>query len=95
MMPKRLALLPPTQPIKELIGPGLFRFVPADSMADQKLVFARNDDYVPCKEPPVWASGGKVVKIDRLEMIASPTRRCSWTRCWHARWITSSACRPT
>ncbi len=72
MMPKRLALVPPTQPIQELIGSGPFRFVPAESMADQKLVFARNADYVPRKEPPVWASGGKVVKIDRLEMIAIP-----------------------
>ncbi len=72
MMPKRLALQPPTQPIKELIGSGPFRFLPAESMADQKLVFARNADYVPRQEPPVWASGGKVVKIDRLEMIAIP-----------------------
>ena len=72
MLPKRLASLPPTQPIKELIGSGPFRFVPGESMADQKMVFTRNADYVPRAEKPVWASGGKVVKIDRLEIVAIP-----------------------
>ena len=72
MLPKRLALLPPTQPLRELVGSGPFRFVAAESMADQKLVFAKNAHYVPRPEPPVWASGGKVVKIDRLEMLAIP-----------------------
>jgi peptide/nickel transport system substrate-binding protein len=72
MLPKRLAELSPTQPIKELIGSGPFKYVPAESLADQKLVFVKNTDYVPRQEPPVWASGGKVVKVDRLEMIAIP-----------------------
>src|SRR6202035_1724360 len=28
-----------------------------------------NKDYVPRKEPPSWTSGGKVVKVDRVEWI--------------------------
>ena len=72
MLPKRLAELPPTQPIRELVGSGPFRYVPSESMADQKLVFVKNTAYVPRQEPPVWASGGKVVRIDRLEMLAIP-----------------------
>ena len=29
----------------------------------------RTQDYVPRKEPPSWTSGGKVVKVDRVEWI--------------------------
>jgi len=29
-------------------------------------------DYVPRKEPPSWTSGGKVVKVDRVEWITMP-----------------------
>ena len=72
MLPKRLAELAPTQPIRELVGSGPFRYVPAESMADQKLVFVKNTAYVPRGEPAVWASGGKQVRIDRLEMVAIP-----------------------
>jgi peptide/nickel transport system substrate-binding protein len=32
-------------------------------------VFEKNKDYVPRKEPPSWTSGGKVVKVDRVEWI--------------------------
>ena len=72
MLPKRLAELPPTQPIKELIGSGPFRYLPGESLADQRLAFAKNAAYVPRTEPPVWASGGKVAMIDRLEILAIP-----------------------
>ena len=34
-----------------------------------KAVFEKNTDYVPRKEPPSWTSGGKVVKVDRVEWI--------------------------
>ena len=72
MLPKRLAELSPTTPIKELIGSGPFRYVPGESLADQRLVFVKNTAYVPRTEPPVWASGGKAVHIDRLEILAIP-----------------------
>jgi peptide/nickel transport system substrate-binding protein len=32
-------------------------------------VFEKNKDYVPRKEPASWTSGGKVVKVDRVEWI--------------------------
>jgi len=37
-----------------------------------KVVFVKNTDYVPRKEPPSWASGGKVVKVDRVEWLYIP-----------------------
>jgi len=32
----------------------------------------KNKDFVPRKEPPSWAAGGKVVKVDRVEWIYIP-----------------------
>ena len=37
-----------------------------------KAVYEKNTDYVPRKEPPSWTSGGKVVKVDRVEWITMP-----------------------
>jgi peptide/nickel transport system substrate-binding protein len=36
------------------------------------VVYVKNKDYVPRKEPPSWASGGKVVKVDRVEWLYIP-----------------------
>jgi peptide/nickel transport system substrate-binding protein len=69
MMPKRLAETPPGKPVPELIGSGPFKFVPAEFQPGVKAVFEKNKDYVSRKEPPSWTSGGKVVKVDRVEWI--------------------------
>jgi peptide/nickel transport system substrate-binding protein len=69
MMPKRLAETPPNKPVPELIGSGPFKFVQAEFQPGVKAVFEKNKDYVPRKEPPSWTSGGKVVKVDRVEWI--------------------------
>jgi peptide/nickel transport system substrate-binding protein len=36
------------------------------------VVYVKNPDYVPRPEPPSWASGGKVVKVDRVEWLYIP-----------------------
>src|ERR1700704_1398542 len=72
MMPKRLAETPTDKPIPEQIGSGPFKFVPAEFQPGVKAVFEKNKDYVPRKEPPSWTSGGKVVKVDRVEWITMP-----------------------
>src|SRR5258708_30204195 len=72
MMPKRLAETPPGQQIKEQIGSGPFKFVPAEFQPGVKAVYEKNRDYVPRKEPPSWTSGGKGVKVDRVEGITMP-----------------------
>jgi len=69
MMPKRLAETPPGQQIKEQIGSGPFKFVQAEFQPGVKAVYEKNKDYVPRKEAPNWTSGGKVVKVDRVEWI--------------------------
>ncbi len=72
MMPKRLAETPPGQQIKEQIGSGPFKFVAAEFQPGVKSVYVKNTDYVPRKEPASWTSGGKVVKVDRVEWITMP-----------------------
>jgi peptide/nickel transport system substrate-binding protein len=72
MMPKRLAETPPGQQIPEQIGSGPFKFVKAEFQPGVKAVYEKNTDYVPRKEPPSWTSGGKIVKVDRVEWITMP-----------------------
>src|SRR3954454_23755818 len=72
MMPKRLAETAPGQQIPEQIGSGPFKFVKAEFQPGVKAVYEKNGDYVPRKEPASWTSGGKVVKVDRVEWITMP-----------------------
>src|SRR6516164_205730 len=72
MMPKRLAETPPDKQIPEQIGSGPFKFVQTEFQPGVKAVYVKNTDYVPRKEPPNWTSGGKVVKVDRVEWITMP-----------------------
>ncbi|WP_407180395.1 ABC transporter substrate-binding protein [Bradyrhizobium sp. STM 3562] len=72
MMPKRLAETPPGKQIAEQIGSGPFKFVQAEFQPGVKAVYEKFTDYVPRKEPPSWTSGGKVVKVDRVEWITMP-----------------------
>src|SRR5436309_13745693 len=69
MMPKRVAETPADKAISEQIGSGPFKFVAAELQPGLKAVYENNKDYVPRKEAPSWASGGKVVKVDRVEWI--------------------------
>jgi len=72
MMPERVAKTPANVQIKEYIGSGPFRFKAAEWQPGHKAVFERNKDYIPRKEPPDFMSGGKAVKIDRLEWLYIP-----------------------
>src|SRR5690242_6600601 len=72
MMPKRVAETPADQAITDQTGSGPFKFVKAEFQPGVKAVFEKNTDYVPRKEPPSWTSGGKVVKVDRVEWVTMP-----------------------
>src|SRR6478609_4228617 len=72
MMPKRLAETPAGKQMEEQIGSGPFKFVKAEFQPGVKAVYEKNPDYVPRKEPASWTSGGKVVKVDRVEWITMP-----------------------
>jgi peptide/nickel transport system substrate-binding protein len=69
MMPKRVAETPADQPITDYTGSGPFRFVTAEFQPGVKAVYEKFADYVPRAEAPSWASGGKDVKVDRVEWV--------------------------
>src|SRR6202011_6189037 len=70
--PKRLAETPADKQIPEQIGSGPFKFVQNEFQPGVKSVYVKNTDYVPRKEAASWTSGGKVVKVDRVEWITMP-----------------------
>jgi len=72
IMPERVAKTDAFQNITEVIGSGPFKFVKEEWVPGNKVVYIKNTDYVPRKEPPSWAAGGKVVKVDRVEWVYIP-----------------------
>lgn len=72
MMPERLASISPNTQIREMIGSGPFRFVAEEWVAGAKIVYERFDRYVPRPETASRAAGGKVAKVDRVEMVYTP-----------------------
>ncbi|WP_341910054.1 ABC transporter substrate-binding protein [Ferrovibrio terrae] len=74
IMPKRMADTPSTTNVTEEIGSGPYRFIKAEFQPGVKVVYEKNPDYKPRSEPATFTSGGKVVKVDRVEWmtIADP-----------------------
>jgi peptide/nickel transport system substrate-binding protein len=72
VMPERLANTDPFTQVTEMVGSGPFKFVKDEFEPGHRVVYVKNTDYVPRKEPPSWASGGKVVKVDRVEWLYIP-----------------------
>jgi peptide/nickel transport system substrate-binding protein len=72
IMPERLAKTDPYQQITEMVGSGPFKFATGEFQPGHQVVYLKNTDYVPRNEPPDWASGGKVVKVDRVEWLNVP-----------------------
>jgi peptide/nickel transport system substrate-binding protein len=72
MMPKRIAETDPYKQIDSQIGSGPFIYVNSESKAGEKHVYIKNPKYRPRAEPPSALAGGKVVKVDRMEIIEMP-----------------------
>jgi peptide/nickel transport system substrate-binding protein len=72
IMPERLAKTDPYEQVTEMVGSGPFKFVKSEFEPGHKVVYVKNTDYLPRSEPSDWASGGKVVKVDRVEWLVVP-----------------------
>jgi peptide/nickel transport system substrate-binding protein len=72
IMPERLAKTDPYEQVTEMVGSGPFKFVKSEFEPGHRVVYVKNTDYVPRNEPTDWASGGKVVKVDRVEWLYLP-----------------------
>ncbi len=72
IMPERIAKTDAFQSITDATGSGPFKFVKEEWVPGSKVVYVKNTDYAPRKEPPSWAAGGKAVNVDRVEWIYIP-----------------------
>ena len=72
MMPERIAKTPGNEQVKEIIGSGPYKFRADLHEPGVKIVLEKFADYKPRSEPPNWASGGKIAKLDRVEMLGLP-----------------------
>jgi peptide/nickel transport system substrate-binding protein len=67
IMPERLAKTDPMSQVTEAMGSGPFKYVADERIQGQRVVFARNDKYVPRKDgKPSFNAGPKIVHVDRV-----------------------------
>lgn len=78
MLPERLAQTDPFTQIKEAVGSGPFKMDLAGWKPGHQVIFTKNTDYVPRPEPPLWATGGKMAKVDRVEWDYIPDALTAW-----------------
>lgn len=69
IMPKRVAETPADQQITSTIGSGPFVFKTDEYRPGERVVYAKNPNYVPRNEPASGTAGGKVVNVDRMEWV--------------------------
>ncbi len=65
-MPKRVAETDPFKQITDYTGSGPFKFEADQWVPGSKVVYTKFNDYVPRDEPPSYAAGGKVAKVDKV-----------------------------
>ena len=66
IMPERLAQTDAAEQVKEAMGSGPFKFVAAERVPGQRVVFEKNKDYVPRDGKPSFNAGPKIVYFDRV-----------------------------
>ncbi len=77
IMPERLAKMPATAPLTEVMGSGPFLFKRDEWVPGNKAVFVRNPNYVGRAEPPSGLSGNKKPHFDRVEWLYLPDSNSS------------------
>ena len=72
IMPERLAATDAFKQIPEMIGSGPFKYEPKEYVSGSRIVFTRNEKYVPRSEPVSYTSGGLRAMVDRVEWHVIP-----------------------
>ena len=72
VMRERDAMSPPEKAVAQIVGSGPFRFVADEYVPGNRIIYARNPDYVPRDEPASAFAGGKRVFVDRVEFHIMP-----------------------
>lgn len=89
MMPARLARLDAGKPVPEVVGSGPFLFLKKEWRPGDVASFVPNPRYRPRPEPPDGLAGGKVVKVDRVDLVSIPdqTTRTSALEAGEIDWL--------
>ncbi len=66
IMPERLAMTDPFKQVTEMTGSGPFRFNTAERLAGARVVYDRNQAYIPRQGTPSFTAGPKIVNFDRV-----------------------------
>jgi peptide/nickel transport system substrate-binding protein len=69
IMPAEVAASDPGTPIESTIGSGPFVFQRDEWAPGSKVIYTRNEDYVPRDEPASMLAGGKRAEVDRVEWV--------------------------
>jgi peptide/nickel transport system substrate-binding protein len=72
IMPERLAQTDPAKQVTEMVGSGPYKFVAAEYVTGSRIVYQKNEAYVPRGEPPEWATGAKIANFPRIEWRIIP-----------------------
>lgn len=76
IMPERLAKLPETEQVKEMVGSGPFTFAAGKWVSGSRVVYEKSAGYVPRKDDrkPVFTAGPKVAHVDEVHWHIIPDR---------------------
>ena len=69
VMPKRVADTPADKQIAEHVGSGPYVFKADEFRPGERAVYLKNAKYVPRSEAPSGTTGGKIVKVERVEWV--------------------------
>lgn len=69
MMPKQFAEIDAATPVAEPIGSGPYKLEKGEWVQGSKIVFSKNQDYVPRSEPSSGLAGAKNANFDRVEWL--------------------------
>src|SRR5882672_1430772 len=72
IMPERLAQTDPAKQVTEMVGSGPYKFVAAEFNTGDRVVYERNEAYIPRSEPPEWGTGAKIANFPRVEWRILP-----------------------
>jgi len=72
IMPARIAQTPGTTQVTEIVGSGPFIYDRAQHRVGDRMLLRRNDAYKPRPEPADFLSGGKVAKVEALDIRVIP-----------------------
>lgn len=72
VMPERLAQTDPNKQVTEMMGSGPYKFVANEFVTGSRVVYEKNEAYVPRSEAPEWGTGAKIAHFPRIEWRIIP-----------------------